>query len=420
MKLLYNVTVRAYRAAISAAAIAGKEKAQQWLAGRENWRSKLKADLSKLDLTNKKTIWFHCASLGEFEQGRPLIESVRKESPDVNIVLTFFSPSGYENKKNYSHADLILYLPLDTRKNARDFLDLIKPKVAVFVKYEFWYHYMRALNDRDIPLILASAIFRDEQLFFKSYGKWYLKSLQLVDQFYVQSDKSKELLTSHGIKNVEVSGDTRFDRVWQLSQKVKTFNELDPFFEDQKVFIAGSSWEKEDEFTEKLIDDGLLNDFKIVIAPHEITESKIKGYEKKWPGQTFRFTNRKTVKDLRDKKIMIVDTIGHLSSLYQYATIALIGGGFTTGIHNILEAATYGVPTIFGPNNERFQEAQDLMKQEAAFEVKIYSDLTKVFNKMSDEEKLANASEKSRKYVSQNTGAVDIIYAGIKKKLLAE
>jgi 3-deoxy-D-manno-octulosonic-acid transferase len=279
---------------------------------------------------------------------------------------------------------------------------------------------MRALNDRDIPLILASAIFRDEQLFFKSYGKWYLKSLQLVDQFYVQSDKSKELLTSHGIKNVEVSGDTRFDRVWQLSQKVKTFNELDPFFEDQKVFIAGSSWEKEDEFTEKLIDDGLLNDFKIVIAPHEITESKIKGYEKKWPNQTFRFTDRDKIRDLKSKRIMIVDTIGHLSALYQYASIALIGGGFTTGIHNILEAATYGAPTIFGPNNERFQEAQDLMKQEAAFEVKIYSDLTKVFNKMSDEEKLANASEKSRKYVSQNTGAVDIIYTGIKKKLLAE
>ncbi|KAB1063455.1 3-deoxy-D-manno-octulosonic acid transferase [Salibacter halophilus] len=420
MKFLYNVTVRAYRAAISVAAIAGKEKAQQWLAGRENWREKLKADVDELDLTDKKTIWFHCASLGEFEQGRPLIERVREESPNTNIVLTFFSPSGYENKKNYPHADLILYLPLDTPKNARDFLDLVKPKVAVFVKYEFWYHFMKALNDKNIPLILASAIFRDEQLFFKNYGKWYLKSLQLVDHFYVQSEKSKDLLTSHGVENVEVSGDTRFDRVWQLSQKVKSFNELNPFFEDQKVFIAGSSWEKEDEFTEKLIDDGLLNDFKIVIAPHEITESKLKGYEKKWPGQTFRFTDRETVKDLKDKKIMIVDTIGHLSSLYQYATIALIGGGFTSGIHNILEAATYGVPTIFGPNNERFQEAQDLMMQEAAFEVKVYSDLTKVFNILSDESKLQKASLKSKNYVSENTGAVDIIYAGIKKRLLAE
>jgi 3-deoxy-D-manno-octulosonic-acid transferase len=372
----YNLSIYLFGFIIQIASVFNS-KAKLWIDGRKNIFEKLKTTIN----SNAPIVWFHVASLGEFEQGQPVIESFRLHHPHYKILLTFFSPSGYEVKNTYKGADYVFYLPLDTKKNAGLFIEIVKPKMVFLVKYEFWINYINTLYAKKIPVYSISSIFNKNQIYFKSYGRFYAEVLKKISFFFVQNDASEQLLQSIGVRNILISGDTRFDRVTQIAASATTIPIIEKFKGKQSLFIAGSSWEKDEDIIIKLINN-YSNDYKFIIAPHQIQESKINKLIYKLKENVIRFSQAEH-HDVVTAKIMIIDNIGMLSSLYQYANIAYVGGGFGTGIHNILEPSVFMIPVIFGPHYHKFQEAHDLIKLKAAFTIKNESGLIKIFEELS-------------------------------------
>ena len=355
-----------------------------------------------------KVAWFHCASLGEFEQGRPLIEEVKKQFPEYKILLSFYSPSGYESKKDYALADYVVYLPNDTKSNAKKFVKKANPDLIFFIKYEFWYNYISALKGR--RLFQVSLILRQNQYFFSWYGKWFAKQLKNFEHFFVQNQQTANLLNKIGYKNVTISGDTRFDRVMTIANNAKSFTEIEKFCEgNQKIILAGSSWLAD----EKIIQQAVKNlDIKLIIAPHVVGENHINEIQQLFP-EAILYSELAN----NDKKsnVLIINCIGILSNLYQYCDIAYIGGGFGVGIHNTLEAATFGKPICFGTNYHKFQEAIDLINLKAAYSISNQEELKQVLETLLNNEKIYNQSAKASKdYVKTKIGACKKIIEHLK------
>jgi 3-deoxy-D-manno-octulosonic-acid transferase len=383
-------------------------KASQFISGRIGLFESAKDSIDQ----SKPLAWFHCASLGEFEQARPIIESFKYEFSEYQIVVTFFSPSGYEVKKNYEHADHVFYLPFDTASNAKRWLDILSPKIVFFIKYEFWYHFYNEINERSIPLISASAIFRKDQIFFKKIGKLQRSILHKVSHFFVQNNTSVALLKSIDIDNITLTGDTRFDRVYEIGQQAEGIPLAAKFANSKKTWILGSVWEEDLEVCIPFInhDDSV---HKFILAPHEVTEAGLVKIEKQIRQKSIRYS-KATESNLDECDVLIIDNVGMLSSLYQYGDYAFVGGAYGKGLHNILEAATFGMPIFFGNKNyEKFQEATDLIRLEAAFAVADYHEFNEQLMKLNHEV----ASTTAQSYVKGNTGATDKIISYCKKRL---
>lgn len=374
------------------------------------WRGERRAfDIlcSKVD-PQAHYIWFHAASLGEFEQGRPLIELIRRRFPAYRILLTFFSPSGYEVRKDYEGADIICYLPLDTICNARRFLRLVRPEMAFFIKYEFWYNYLHILKHRGIPTYSVSSIFREGQVFFKWYGRGYGKVLNCFTRFFVQNEQSRLLLSRIGITNVDVVGDTRFDRVLQIKHEAHHLPLVETFKQDRQVFIAGSSWAPDEDIFIRFFDKH--RDWKLIIAPHVIGEDHLQQILSKLNRKAVRYT-RATLDEVRDADCLLIDCFGLLSSIYQYGEVAYVGGGFGVGIHNVLEAAVWKMPVIFGPNNKRFHEAQGLLAARGGFEITDYTSFETIMQRfIDDQSSLHEAGIRAETFVNDLAGATEKIF----------
>ncbi|PQJ21579.1 3-deoxy-D-manno-octulosonic acid transferase [Tenacibaculum sp. SG-28] len=380
-------------------------KIKLFITGRKNTFQKLEP-LSK----NDKTIWFHAASLGEFEQGRPVLESLRKSHPNYKIVLSFFSPSGYEVRKNYPHADVVCYLPLDTNKNMNRFIELVHPELAIIIKYEFWPNLLTALHNREIKTILISGIFRENQLFFKPYGSFMRQKLAAIDHFFVQNNKSKELLNTIQIDNVTVSGDTRFDRVHDILQQDNTLDFVAKFKQEKYCCIAGSTWPEDEELLVNYINENSTSKEKFILAPHAIKADQIEALKKSITKKTVLFSE-KNLHALEDFQVLIIDTIGLLTKIYAYADVAYVGGGLATGLHNILEPAVFGIPVLFGGHKyQKFQEARDLIALNGATIVTNKNDFYNTFVaiEQNDEKRIA-MGETNRKYIIDNIGATKTI-----------
>ncbi len=365
----------------------------------------------------EKVIWVHCASLGEFEQGRPIIESIKAQYPSYKILLTFFSPSGYEVKKNYNGVDAVFYLPLDGKSNANKFIDIVKPSLVIWVKYEYWYYFLTALQQKNIPTVLVSAIFRESQPFFKWYGSLWKKILQSFDKIFVQNKYSISLLKSIMMdKNALIAGDTRFDRVISIVEnKTALPDVLIQFCKNKKIIVAGSTWEEDEE---ELVHYARMHDeIKFIIAPHEIDTERLLDIKRMFKNAIY-FSE--FVQGNVDAQVIIIDNIGMLSSLYELAHITYIGGGFNdSGIHNILEAAVYGKPIIFGPEYEKFSEAVDLVDREGAFSIENALELESLLDKLlQDEALLKNTSNVSKNYVYEKQGATNLIVQYLHEKRL--
>ncbi|HOZ29508.1 MAG TPA: glycosyltransferase N-terminal domain-containing protein [Bacteroidales bacterium] len=379
------------------------------ISGRVNWRNELKAKIDK----NKSYVWIHCASLGEFEQGRPLIEKIKSENAGVSILLTFFSPSGYEIRKNYQFADIVCYLPFDSKANAKDFIDIVKPKYAVFVKYEIWYYFLKELSIRNIPVFLISGIFRKNQIFFKWYGKSYRKALSFFSHLFLQDDKSAELLKNFGFSDYSVCGDTRMDRVMNIAGENYVNPLLEQFSENNNIIVCGSTWEEDEKILCAFINE-FFGKYKLIVAPHEINEKHIEKIEKLLKIKSVRLSNLKAIDD--SISVIIVDSIGLLSKLYRYAKVAYVGGGFGKGIHNILEAIVYNIPVIFGPNYKKFKEANDSILAGTAFEIKHIDDLENIINKLfCNVERYVTIKNDTQKYIQKSFGATAKIYEKLQK-----
>ncbi len=380
-----------------------------------NSKAKLRSEGVKLTFQKLKAfdsenvIWVHCASLGEFEQGRPLIEKIKDNFPDYKIALSFFSPSGYEIRKNYEKADIVFYLPADTMKNAENLVSLLNPKFVFFIKYEFWYRYLRELKNRQIPAYLISGIFRKNQIFFKIYGSFFRNILKSFTHLFVQNDNSADLLNKIGIKNVSITGDTRFDRVIEIAQKRKKFEIIEKFIDGKFVFIAGSTWKPDEEIIFDFINTQDIEEIKFIIAPHEVKNDNIKRILNLTDKKIIRYSEC-DIENVDDARVMIIDNIGMLSSLYAYADVAYIGGGFGSGIHNTLEAAVFGIPVIFGPKYHKFDEAKELIKRKAGFSVSKKSEFEELFLKFTyDSDFRKQCGENAEKYINENTGASEKI-----------
>jgi len=365
---------------------------------------------------NAKYIWFHASSLGEFEQGRPLIEKIKAEHPEYKILLTFFSPSGYEVRKNYGGADVVCYLPFDTPYRVKKFLDLSKPVMAIFIKYEFWDNYLSELKRRNIPVYIVSAIFRKEQLFFKWYGGMYRKVLSYFTHIFVQDDASRELLSKYGVTNVSVFGDTRFDRVQDVYKNTKQVPMVDLFVnnnrsDNQLTMVAGSSWQQDEEVYLNYFNEH--PELKLIIAPHEIHKDHLMHIESMLKRPSIRLSEA-TEKDIKGKSCLIVDSFGLLSSIYRYGDLAYIGGGFGAGIHNVLEAAVYGIPVIFGPKYQKFKEARDLLQVGGAFSITDDKTFESKMEELSTYRDLLEAAGAAAgDFVKSNIGATNRIIASI-------
>ena len=404
MILLYKTGIFFYSLLIRFYSIFN-EKARFFVNGRKNWEEILTQKIDR----NAKYIWFHCASLGEFEQGRPVIEELKEQFPQYKIILTFFSPSGYEIRKNYALADVVAYLPMDTKRNAKAFLSIVKPEKAFFVKYEFWHFYISELKKRNIPLYIISAIFRENQQFFKKtpWGKWYRKMLTGIEHFFIQNEKSGELLKTAGISNFTISGDTRFDRVAAIAKVSKEIPIVEKFRGNSTLIIAGSTWKPDEELLAEFINQS--GDIKFIIAPHEVSAANINRIHQllKKPAISF---SKVSETEIDRFQVLIIDSVGLLSSLYRYGNVAYIGGGFGVGIHNILEAATFGLPVIFGPNYKKFKEAVDLTLEGGAVSISNFNELRNVLNSLIKEKnELEKASNICRNYVAKNVGSTKLI-----------
>ena len=419
--MIYNIVIYFVLWGIAIASLFNEKVRKMWRGEREAFKIlKQKVD------PNAKYIWFHAASLGEFEQGRPLMERIRKDYPQYKILLTFYSPSGYEVRKNYEGADIICYMPVDTRLNAIRFLRLVRPVMAFFIKYEFWSNFLHILKYRNIPTYSVSSIFREDQVFFKWYGRSYAGVLKCFTRFFVQNEESKRLLEGIGITAVDVVGDTRFDRVLQIKEAAKHLPICEAFrtgvassqsadvpHHDFKVFVAGSSWPPDENIFIPFFNEH--KDWRLLIAPHVIAEEHLKLIlslikDKK----VVRYTQT-TPEEAADADVLIIDCFGLLSSMYNYGDVAYIGGGFGVGIHNTLEAAVWNMPVIFGPNNKKFQEAQGLLKSGGGFEINTNEDFSGLMGSlMNDETFLKQVGDKAGAFVAHLAGATDKVLASVK------
>ncbi len=410
MQTLYNIGILIFKALAKIAAIFDP-KARLWIRGQAGWRKILTENIRISD----KVIWIHCSSLGEFEQGRPVIERIRKERPGIKILLTFFSPSGYEIRKNYQEADCVCYLPADTVSNAVEFISISHPLVAIFVKYEFWNNFISELHRKKIPLYLISAIFRPDQLFFKWHGTFFRGMLPKFEKIFVQDHGSASLLSGIGINQVVKAGDTRFDRVVQIAGNARDISQLASFRNGGKLFLAGSSWAPDEEIITRYINANPSR-MKWVFAPHEIDESNISRLEKLLNVKSIRFS--KYSEDSSDAMVLIIDNIGMLSSAYRYASIAEVGGGFGKGIHNVLEPACFGIPVLFGPRHEKFREAIELIKAGGGFTFDSFESFRGILDKLLDNEAFYLMTAKTASsYVSENTGATEKLMSEIMHRI---
>ncbi len=402
MILLYDISISVLRILLRAASLF-HPKAKAFVTGR---RKILESIKNSLHGNQSPIVWIHCASLGEFEQGRPIVEALKASYPAHKIFLTFFSPSGFEVRKNFPLADFVFYLPWDTKANARQFTDTVKPAIVIFIKYEFWYHYAAETRKKNIPLISVSSIFRDNQIFFKSYGSLHRKILKNFSWFFVQNNESLKLLNSIGIENCSKAGDTRFDRVRKIQRSSDRVAIVEKFKNEQKVFVVGSSWPQDLDVLIPFINENRL---KFIIAPHEINENGIRELEAALQVKSIRYSQAGD-KNVDDCSVLIIDNIGMLSKLYRYGEFAYVGGAFGKGLHNILEAASNGIPILFGNKNyEKFQEAVDLINRGGAFAVADYPDLKEKYEMLNVPESFLLACEVTRQYVEENLGATDKI-----------
>lgn len=414
MSILYTLGIYLYLLFIRVAALF-HPKAKLWWSGRKNWDEKLGLELSSKRKAGQALIWVHSASLGEFEQGRPLMEAVKKQYPEVFILLTFFSPSGYEIRKNYIHADLICYLPADLPGNASKFLSIVQPQLAIFVKYEFWYNFLNVLHKKEIPVWLIAALFRPQQPFFQPWGSWYLKILKGFDHFFVQNQSSVELLEKYQLTQYTLAGDPRIDRVIQIAAEAKTFPTVESFVQNSSVLMAGSTWGPDEVLLAGLWENQeLCKGWKMIIAPHEIGASHLEQIEQKFGTQCIRYSQFKPEENA-NYTILIIDNIGMLSALYRYATIAYIGGGFGAGIHNTLEPMAFGLPVIFGPKYQKFEEAVANVKTGGAFVVQKQQEVNQVFGRLKDSAFRSIASTAVQQYLQENQGATLKIMARVNR-----
>lgn len=402
---MYEILIRLYGLGIRFAALFNS-KARSWTQGRTDYFEHMREGLRQRGMLNPDTpiYWFHCSSLGEFEQGRPLIEALRAWKPDAKILLTFFSPSGYDKRKDYPVASYVCYLPLDTSANAKKFVEMVNPGVAIFVKYEFWFNLLHELHRRNVVTLLVSAIFRPEQYFFKAWGAWPRKVLGSYSRIFVQDALSLQLLKQAGITAVSVSGDTRFDRVAAIREHPTPNPTAAAFANGHTVIVAGSTWPPDEALLQACMPQLPLQ-IKLLLAPHEITEAKLKLLESQFGSGVARLSES-SPETAPSARVLLVDSIGQLSSLYQYGSIAYIGGGFGAGIHNVLEPAAFGLPVLMGPKIQKFLEARELQAQSAAFVIQDESALRyKIEQLFTDKELLAKASATASAYVSEHTGA---------------
>lgn len=419
--MIYNIVIYFVLWGIAIASLFNEKVRKMWRGEREAFKIlKQKVD------PNAKYIWFHAASLGEFEQGRPLMERIRKDYPQYKILLTFYSPSGYEVRKNYEGADIICYMPVDTRLNAIRFLRLVRPVMAFFIKYEFWSNFLHILKHRNIPTYSVSSIFREDQVFFKWYGRSYAGVLKCFTRFFVQNEESKRLLEGIGITAVDVVGDTRFDRVLQIKEAAKQLPICEAFrtgvassqsadvpHHDFKVFVAGSSWPPDENIFIPFFNEH--KDWRLLIAPHVIAEEHLKLILSLTKGKKVVRYTQTTPEEAAEADVLIIDCFGLLSSMYNYGDVAYIGGGFGVGIHNTLEAAVWNMPVIFGPNNKKFQEARGLLKSGGGFEINTYEDFSGLMSSlMNDETFLKQAGDKAGAFVAHLAGATDKVLASVK------
>lgn len=449
--ILYTIFLKSYSLALHLAAL-WNPKARLWVKGRKQWKIKVggwQPAVDKLDGANEelldnadkpgprnpatemttlapinastKTIWMHCASLGEFEQGRPLLEAVKAAYPGYEMVVTFFSPSGYEVRKNYEGAALVMYLPIDGPANARFFINAINPSLVLWVKYEYWYYYLHELKQKNIPVLLISGIFRKSQPFFKWYGGLWKKMLDFFNHFFVQTEKSHQLLQAMGINRpVTVTGDTRFDRVIAIAEQWVTPDEiLKQFCGEQPVLVAGSTWEEDEELLIHYAK--AYPKIKFILAPHEVSKERVEELKKEFP-QAILYSNLQssTPAAIINSNVLIIDNIGMLSRLYKYATLSYVGGGFhTSGIHNILEAAVYGKPVIFGPVYEKFAEAIALLEAGGAYSIENALELEDLLNKLfNDAALLEQSGVAAKEFVYSHQGATQMIMEHIQKNRL--
>lgn len=397
---MYNIVIYIYLIGVVIASLFSKKVRNMW----RGERRAIGIIKEKMD-PNAQYVWFHAASLGEFEQGRPLMEQLKREHPEYKILLTFFSPSGYEVRKNYEGADIITYLPLDTIMNARRFLRTIRPVMAFFIKYEFWYNYLHILKYRKVPVYSVSSIFRPEQVFFKWYGRSYGRVLHCFTHFFVQNEISRQLLAKIGINEVTVVGDTRFDRVLQIKEAAKQLPVVEAFTDGHRTFVAGSSWQPDEDIFIPWFN--AHKDWKLIIAPHVIGEDHLQQILSKIEGKAVRYTQA-SAEEVRDAQVLIIDCFGLLSSIYHYGEVAYVGGGFGVGIHNLPEAAVWGVPVIFGPNNQRFQEAQQLKACGGGLEINGAADFQRIMERFdANPQQVEDDGKKAGDYVKGKAGATD-------------
>jgi len=406
MQFLYNIAIAVYSLLIRFAALFNA-KAGAWVQGRKAWRKELAEAFADGD----KIVWFHAASLGEFEQGRPVMEAMRKTHPDHKILLTFYSPSGYSQKKNYSGADKVMYLPQDCKKNASYFVRTLQPNLAIFIKYEFWFNYLSELEKLKVPTVFISAVFRRNQLFFKWYGGWFRKRIKAADHFFVQDEASADMLKNIGIQQCTVSGDTRFDRVADILGAKTENKDVESFCAGNRVLLAGSTWPPDESIITPLMQN--FPDLKLIIAPHEVKDERVDQLIDTLKLDAARYT-RDDPESWVEKRVLVIDTIGVLSSIYRYADIAYIGGAFGSGLHNIQEPAVNGMPVIFGPKYNNFREAVELVESEGAFAVHSSAELKEVLNTLlTDDDAYRQACDIAKRYMLDHTGATEKIMRGL-------
>lgn len=412
MQILYNFAILIARFFIPLFAVFSP-KMYLFYKGRKETFAKIKATISPKDTC----IWMHCASLGEFEQGRPVLEQLKLHYPNYKIALSFFSPSGYEVRKDYELADVVVYLPLDTPQNAELFLEKIHPSLVLFIKYEFWPNILAELHKKNIKTILVSGIFREKQVFFQKNRSWFQNNLQAFSHFFVQNSTSVNLLKSIGYKNVSQSGDTRFDRVFSLVKNKRDLKLIESFAKNYHILVAGSTWEKDEYLLIHYINTVATNKERFIIAPHNIKQAEIERINQKITQKSLLYS-RANSENIQDIKVLIIDSIGLLTSVYAYANVAYVGGGFGAGIHNILEPATYGIPILIGPNYQKFQEAKDLIEKKACFEIQTQENLNQKLQEFStNPEKVKTAGKIALHYIQDNIGATDLVMEYIEKNL---